>query len=80
MNSYDSDDYDESTYYDLQSKRDGVKHQALRRLFDTAADRRIQEAQGQRKVTYSSGTTCCDYLQMKVHSLTLRNLCYAVGS
>lgn len=55
MNSYDSDDYDESTYYDLQSKRDRAKHQASRRLFDTAADRRIQEAQGQRKVTIQLG-------------------------
>ena len=59
MNSYDSDDYDESTYYDLQSKRDSAKQRAPRRLFDTAADRRIQEAQGQRKVTHSWEDTCC---------------------
>lgn len=50
MNSYDSDDYDDSTYFELQSKRGSTKHQVSQRLFNTAADRRLLEAQGQRKV------------------------------
>lgn len=50
MNSYDSDDYDDSTYFELQSKRGSTKQQAQKRLFNTAADRRLLEAQGQRTV------------------------------
>lgn len=51
MNSYDSDDYDESSYFELKSRRDDTKHQIPKQLFSTAADRRVLEAQGQRKVT-----------------------------
>ena len=50
MNSYDSDDYDDATYFQLQSRRECIQHTVPQQLFTTSADRRTAAAQGQRKV------------------------------
>lgn len=50
MQSYDSDDYDDATYFQLQSKRVLPQHQAPKKLFETSADRRSRRSKQIRKV------------------------------
>jgi len=51
MQSYDSDDYDEATYLQLQSKRGIPQYEEPRVLFETAADRRNRKSKESRKVS-----------------------------
>jgi len=51
MQSYDSDDYDDATYIQLQSKRVLPQQQAPRMLFETSADRRKLKTSRVRKVS-----------------------------
>jgi hypothetical protein len=55
MHSYDSDDYDDATYIQLQSKRVLPQQQAPRMLFETSADRRKLKTSRTRKVSTVAG-------------------------
>ena len=50
MQSYDSDDYDDATYFQLHSLRVTAQRQSPRMLFDTAADRQEKQVKQRRKV------------------------------
>ena len=59
MQSYDSDDYDDASYLQLQSKRVVCQHQAPQQLFETAADRRSRKSKEMRQVLGSLHLWCC---------------------
>ena len=67
MHSYDSDDYDDSTYFQLHTRRKASRQQAQTLLFKTSADRDRQKSQEKRKVTAHSARvsilsrTCCSH-------------------
>ena len=55
MHSYDSDDYDDATYIQLQSKRVLPRQQAPSMLFETSADRKKSKTSRIRKVSTVAG-------------------------
>lgn len=50
MQSYDSDDYDDATYFQLHSLRVTSQRLSPRMLFETAADRQEKKVKQRRKV------------------------------
>lgn len=55
MHSYDSDDYDDATYFQLQPKRVLPQQQVMRMLFETSADRKKLRTSRIRKVSTVAG-------------------------
>lgn len=54
MQSYDSDDYDDATYCQLQSRTAAAPQQSPKMLFETAADRREKRDRQRRKVVLTT--------------------------